>query len=80
MTILNASDVTPAKPEALEFFEALAAALAAEAKLTDARKNASGYTGQYSTADYVAEEQEEFNRAADALYDTAKRLFTPQNP
>lgn len=60
--------VTPAKPEAYELAKAVLRLVRAEAELTDARDRVPDYTGQWSPADYYEDQQEEYNRAADALH------------
>jgi protein-tyrosine-phosphatase len=60
---------TPARPEAAVLGAALTAFLAADRDLTVAKGKVPNYTGQWSSKDYYAQEQEDYNRAADALED-----------
>lgn len=70
-----ASEVVPAKPEAERFAAALVAFLEADTALLKAKKAVPDYTGQHSSADYVATEQEARNRALDGLYEVAREVF-----
>lgn len=47
----------------------------ADKRLRKAKENTPSYTGQYSDADYIAQEQEDWNRAADDLADAVRALM-----
>jgi hypothetical protein len=69
MTFLgHAWQVRECKPGAAEFATALIALIEAEKTLKKARKAVPNYTGDRTERDYVANEQEAWNRAADDLY------------
>lgn len=58
--------VSPAAPQAEALARALMDLLDAERRLATAKATAPRYTGQWSRADFYAEEQEARNRAVDA--------------
>jgi len=60
---------TPANPEAEKLAAAILAVIDTESRLADAIDRVPSYTGQWRDEDYYAREQEERNRAVDALYD-----------
>lgn len=70
------ADVTPCDPDAKAFAEALVALMDAQRKLEKAKKNVPDYLPTCTPEDIVAEEQDEWNCAATALWraahDTAK--------
>lgn len=70
METFLAKDIKPASPQATEFADILNRFLKAKSELETAKQVASKthYTGQYSTSDLFAEEQERYNRAVDELY------------
>lgn len=59
--------VKPADPKAEGLAKAILALMDAEKSLQDAKSKVPRYTGQWDSKDYYAEEQEAWNRAADAL-------------
>lgn len=63
---------TPAKPEAIELAEAIYYVFARRFALERAKGEVPNYTAQWSDEDYYAQEQEEYNRAADSLYELLK--------
>jgi len=62
----------PARPEAAALGAALTAFIAADRDLEKAMDSVPNYTGQWDSKDYYAEQQEAYNRAADALADAVK--------
>ncbi len=66
----ESKDIQPCYPPAQEFASALIAMIDADNNLKQAIKNVPSYTGNLSDADYYAEEQEAWNRAAEELYKT----------
>jgi hypothetical protein len=60
--------IKPAGPGARALAEAIIAMLKADADLQSAEALCPSYTGQYDIKDFSAEEQERWNRCADALY------------
>jgi len=62
-------DVMPAKPEAKKLARAILNLIEMDGDLISARKNVPEYTGHLSYSDYIAQEQENWNRAADALFE-----------
>ena len=73
--------ITPARPEALALAVALRNLNAADEALQQAKRDVPSYTGQWSDADYVADEQETYNRAVDAYADAMKAVcFSDSNP
>jgi hypothetical protein len=64
----EAWQVRACKDGAAEFASALLTLLEAEKALKKAKKSVPGYTGDRSCGDYVANEQEYWNRAADILF------------
>lgn len=72
-------DVRPALPAAAEFATKLSDFLKAKAELEEAKSLAAKqhYTGQYSHSDLVAEEQERYNRATEALYYNINGICPP---
>ena len=62
--------VKPANPKAKDIAEAILHLIWANSELMEAKpKNSYQYTGQYSREDLWAVEQENWNRAADALFE-----------
>ena len=57
------------RPSASRLAGALSDLIGAHADLMDAQANVPSYTAQWSAADYTAEAQEKYNRAADAFED-----------
>jgi hypothetical protein len=68
----TAGTPTPPRPAALKLAEAFSALAEAERNLTKAMSEVPDYTAQWSSADYYSEEQEDYNRAADAFADAIK--------
>ena len=64
-----AKDVRPAKPEARKLAIAIICLINANKELSDAERNTPSYTAQYEREDFYADEQETWNRAADALFE-----------
>lgn len=68
--------VHPAAEGALKFASALNALNSAEQALDKAKANVPSYTGQWSSEDYYAEEQEAYNRAAETFaFELAQNAF-----
>jgi hypothetical protein len=67
---------TPARPEALKLADAIFDLFQAKVSLDKAKAAVPGYTGQWDSKDYYAEEQETYNRAADAMADAMADLTT----
>ncbi len=65
--MLLASQIKPASPDAAALAKAIISLLEANKALKQANKRVPDYTGQYSHADYCAEEQQDWNNAADSL-------------
>lgn len=59
---------TPAKPEAFILAEAICLVFKRREELNKAKSSVPNYTAQYSHEDYYAQEQEEYNLAANSLY------------
>lgn len=64
----EAWQVRECKPGSAEFATALLALIKVDRSLTKAVNGIPSYTGDRSGRDYVANEQEAWNRAADDLY------------
>jgi hypothetical protein len=80
-TFLNIHDdnketaIIPADEGSMRVYEAMKAALDAEADLEQAQKDPSlHYTGQYSPVDFWGHKENAFNRAVDALGAAIKDL------
>lgn len=67
-------EVTPIRPEAQRFAAALTAFLRADRELEEAMEKVPSYTGQWSSKDYYAEEQNTYNVAANELADAIKEV------
>lgn len=65
--MLLTSQIEPASPEAAALAKAIISLLEANKALKQANKRVPDYTGQYSHADYCAEEQQDWNNAANSL-------------
>jgi hypothetical protein len=65
--MLLASQIKPASPDAAALAKAIISLLEANKALKQANKRVPDYTGQYSHADYCAEEQQDWNNAAESL-------------
>lgn len=59
----------PADPLAIALADAMIEVVAARAALDQGRKNVPKYTGDRSSEDYYAREQDEYNRAAERYAD-----------
>lgn len=70
----NPVAITPPRPEALAFYQALKAALEADAAHDAALEDVPEYTGHLERIDFHGAEEEAFNRAVDALHDALKAL------
>ena len=62
-------DIRPANPTAEKLARAVLNLISAESDLAQARRNVPSYTAQYDYADYFAQEQDNWNRAADELFE-----------
>ena len=60
--------ITPIRPEVATLAQAVIALVAAESDLARARAQVPDYTAQYDPKDYYAQEQEDWNQAAQGLY------------
>lgn len=60
---------TPARPGAIALAKAFSTFLTAQTDLAREKRAVPSYTGQYDSKDYYGQEQEDYNRAADALAD-----------
>ena len=60
--------ITPIRPEVTTLAQAIIALVTAEADLARAKAQVPDYTGQYDPEDYYAQEQEDWNQAAQRLY------------
>lgn len=67
--MLDAKNVSPAKPRNIEIAEALHELNITREALDAAKLAIPSYTGQYSSEDYIAQEQEAYNRATDVVGD-----------
>jgi hypothetical protein len=63
------ADIKPANPNAEKLARAIIKLIYTEQDLVQARKNVPQYTGHLDYDDYIADEQENWNRAADALFE-----------
>lgn len=68
MEMFTHDKVKPADPKAEALANAIIALMEAEKALQEAQSKVPNYTAQWDRKDYYAEEQEAWNRAADALY------------
>lgn len=62
----------PADPKAIDFADKLTEMMLARRKLGQAMEDVPDYTGQWERSDYYASEEEEYNRAADDLWNFVK--------
>ena len=69
MDIFLHKDIAPANLAAEKLAKAILNLIEAQEDLKAARKNVPSYTGQYDYNDYFAQEQDNWNRAADALFE-----------
>lgn len=63
---------TPANPLAIDFAQKVSDMLHYEKRLGDAMLKVPDYTAQWERSDYYAQEQEEYNRSADDLWNFLK--------
>ena len=68
MEMFTHDKVRPADLKSKALANAIIALMEAEKALQEAKSKVPNYTAQWNTKDYYAEEQESWNRAADALY------------
>lgn len=66
---------TPPNLHASLFAQKISAMLSAENRLEVAYSRVPDYTGQWDAKDYYAQEQEDYNRACDDLWNFAKDHF-----
>ena len=78
--MLLGNDITPVDADSLKLFESLETARAAAKNLRTAKKNVPNYTGQCSEADYVSEEQNEFNIAVNAFGESLRDFIWKTSP
>ena len=87
--MLLGNDITPVDADSLKLFESLETARTAAKNLRTAKKNVPNYTGQYaaalanvgvSEADYVSEEQNEFNIAVNAFGESLRDFIWKTSP
>jgi len=64
-----------AKPESLILADAMLRLVASAKSLESAKERVPDYTAQWRDEDYYAQEQETFNRAADAYADAVKSMM-----
>lgn len=69
----------PASPEAQEFADLISEVSFAEERLTKAMDNVPTYTGQWGQRDYYAEQQENYYRAVDSLWNFVKENLKAEN-
>ncbi len=75
----EADTIQKCNPPAKIVAEAILKLIQADKELRDAEAKVPNYTGQWSHEDYVAEEQEEWNIAANDLYDQLLRKMLTYN-
>lgn len=75
--IQYAFEVKPCDSKATALAEAIVEMLQADKELYEANCRVPNYTGQYSSADVVANEQEAWNRKAEALLIAVKTATAP---
>ena len=78
--MLLGNDITPVDADSLKLFESLETARTAAKNLRTAKKIVPNYTGQYSEADYVSEEQNEFNIAVNAFGESLRDFIWKTSP
>jgi hypothetical protein len=72
MDFFTHDKIKPANLNAKEFAESILELIRCENCLQTAKSNVPDYTAQWDVKDFYAEEQEQWNRAADKLYSLIK--------